>query len=384
MASREELEAMGITEDIKKEAPKNQQEKKVGISKQMKFEKYKTIKKKLNFKMIFVVIIVIIALVGFIGYYYLNIKSKESTAEKFIADEKKEEISSLIYKLRPTKDYEYPTKYQSVDDLLYYRDSNTFEDWIESLRKLKNDNLFAQKAIEIIDKTNYYDLEEYEKMYLDYYIKYNFFDLYSTWNDDKNMECIEAYIVSFESEEPCYLSQLYFKIDSYNANTYKKISLYKPADGSKKRMTEGFLEREPIYDGEEFYFYNEDNVAKAKSVDENKLNNLIVEYKELIDFMRDYSKECYLPIMEANYKKDQEDYQRKKEEQKKAQEEEERLKNSIPKVGMTSEEVKKTKWGAPDKINKDTYSWGTTEQWVYNIRGYVYLKNGVVTSVSER
>ena len=45
MASREELEAMGITEDIKKEAPKNQQEKKVGISKQMKFEKYKTIMK---------------------------------------------------------------------------------------------------------------------------------------------------------------------------------------------------------------------------------------------------------------------------------------------------------------------------------------------------
>lgn len=60
------------------------------------------------------------------------------------------------------------------------------------------------------------------------------------------------------------------------------------------------------------------------------------------------------------------------------------IKNSIPKVGMTSDEVKRTKWGYPDKVNKDTYSWGTSEQWVYNDYGYVYLKNGVVTSVSER
>lgn len=60
------------------------------------------------------------------------------------------------------------------------------------------------------------------------------------------------------------------------------------------------------------------------------------------------------------------------------------IKNSIPKVGMTSSEVRKTKWGSPDKINKDTYSWGTTEQWVYDDYGYVYFKNGIVTSVSER
>ena len=35
-------------------------------------------------------------------------------------------------------------------------------------------------------------------------------------------------------------------------------------------------------------------------------------------------------------------------------------------------------------INKDTYSWGTTEQWVYNNKGYIYFKNGIVTSISER
>ena len=59
-------------------------------------------------------------------------------------------------------------------------------------------------------------------------------------------------------------------------------------------------------------------------------------------------------------------------------------KKPIPEIGMTPSEVKKTKWGYPDKINKNTYSWGTTEQWVYKTRGYVYFRNGKVDAVSER
>ena len=58
--------------------------------------------------------------------------------------------------------------------------------------------------------------------------------------------------------------------------------------------------------------------------------------------------------------------------------------SKAPQIGMTTSEVKGTKWGNPDKINKDTYSWGTTEQWVYYNRGYIYFRNGVVTSISER
>lgn len=56
---------------------------------------------------------------------------------------------------------------------------------------------------------------------------------------------------------------------------------------------------------------------------------------------------------------------------------------SEPAIGMTKDEVESSTWGSPSKINKDTYSWGTTEQWVYN-RGYIYFKNGIVTSISER
>ena len=61
-----------------------------------------------------------------------------------------------------------------------------------------------------------------------------------------------------------------------------------------------------------------------------------------------------------------------------------KIKNSKPTIGMTASEVRQSKWGYPDRINKDTYSWGTHEQWVYDHYGYVYLENGIVRSVSER
>lgn len=51
---------------------------------------------------------------------------------------------------------------------------------------------------------------------------------------------------------------------------------------------------------------------------------------------------------------------------------------------MSKTEVLATDWGNPNKKNVDTYSWGTTEQWVYDKYGYVYFKNDIVTSVSER
>lgn len=54
-----------------------------------------------------------------------------------------------------------------------------------------------------------------------------------------------------------------------------------------------------------------------------------------------------------------------------------------PQIGMTADEVKKSSWGKPQKINKSTYEWGTTEQWVYSNNRYVYFKNGKVTSISE-
>lgn len=60
------------------------------------------------------------------------------------------------------------------------------------------------------------------------------------------------------------------------------------------------------------------------------------------------------------------------------------VKESTPSIGMSADEVKNTSWGEPETVNKTTYSWGTTEQWVYPDNNYVYLENGIVTAVQEQ
>lgn len=59
------------------------------------------------------------------------------------------------------------------------------------------------------------------------------------------------------------------------------------------------------------------------------------------------------------------------------------LKPYRPEVGMTAEEARKTKWGSPKKINYREYASGTQEQWVYDLNRYVYVENGIVTSVTH-
>lgn len=63
--------------------------------------------------------------------------------------------------------------------------------------------------------------------------------------------------------------------------------------------------------------------------------------------------------------------------------EQEKIKNTPPQIGMTKEQVENGAWGKPNRINKTTYEWGTTEQWCYSNGRYVYFKNGNVTAISE-
>ena len=68
---------------------------------------------------------------------------------------------------------------------------------------------------------------------------------------------------------------------------------------------------------------------------------------------------------------------------KRDKQKEEASKPKEPYIGMTADEVEKSTWGEPNKKNKDIYSWGIKEQWVYS-GGYIYLENGMVTSISIR
>lgn len=63
-------------------------------------------------------------------------------------------------------------------------------------------------------------------------------------------------------------------------------------------------------------------------------------------------------------------------------EEREQLANSRPEVGMTDEQVLKSRWGKPNKINTTETAYGTHEQWCYPGNRYVYIEDGIVTSIS--
>lgn len=54
-----------------------------------------------------------------------------------------------------------------------------------------------------------------------------------------------------------------------------------------------------------------------------------------------------------------------------------------PAIGMTEAEVYASTWGAPKKVNTTTTAAGKREQWVYE-DGYIYLDNGIVTTIQER
>lgn len=53
-------------------------------------------------------------------------------------------------------------------------------------------------------------------------------------------------------------------------------------------------------------------------------------------------------------------------------------------IGMTMKQViNETEWGKPGSINRTTTSNGTTEQWVYGGRNYLYFRNGVLTTIQN-
>lgn len=54
-----------------------------------------------------------------------------------------------------------------------------------------------------------------------------------------------------------------------------------------------------------------------------------------------------------------------------------------PKIGMTAEEVRNSTWGEPKKINTTVTAYHTTEQWCYSDYRYVYLEDGIVTSIQK-
>ena len=53
-----------------------------------------------------------------------------------------------------------------------------------------------------------------------------------------------------------------------------------------------------------------------------------------------------------------------------------------PHIGMSAKQVEATCWGKPDHVNTTERQSGLYQQYVYGDDKFVYLRNGVVTSVN--
>ena len=54
-----------------------------------------------------------------------------------------------------------------------------------------------------------------------------------------------------------------------------------------------------------------------------------------------------------------------------------------PKIGMSEDEVLSSSWGKPIDIKRTTTAYGTTDQWIYPEYRYIYLMDGVVTTIQD-
>lgn len=52
-------------------------------------------------------------------------------------------------------------------------------------------------------------------------------------------------------------------------------------------------------------------------------------------------------------------------------------------VGMSPQDALDSKWGRPDRVNRSTNRYGSSEQWVYGDGNYLYFENGVLTSIQN-
>lgn len=268
-----------------------------------------------------------------------------------------------------------------IDSLIY---EDNFYDFYNTTLNYAEDNIFAKKIKEKSEKIDYINLEQPYKDVWEIY----FYEMFKetengiSTNDINNKKISKAYWSDFEylslTGYPLKSRILYITFDdepdkilSYRVNLYGDL-YYTEANTVNVTLTDGLkVYFEDIY-GDDWMLHTENKSNTTEIIidelDSNYLQQMINNGADLLNFLKQYRDEIYKGNKTAQDEIDKENSN----------------KNSIPKVGMTASEVRSSKWGYPDKINKDTYSWGTREQWVYNKYGYVYFKNGIVSSVSER
>lgn len=329
-----------------------------------------------------------------------SVSNDEMTVKDNVASNQEEEplTSEEMWRLDAENDAVAMiiSRYKLEDSDQRYVDMVTFNNFIENFNEIKENNLFADSLVTASQNVDYDEYSSLEKVALDTYLGLLFQDdvvrknlpignISEAWygegcatDKSGNEHTTQYYLFKFSE---------YNDKDSLTASNFVFLHYMDMGEGAFTvlKAPNQYLDNE--YGNYRNCLFEQDGKMALvtlfhgsiylDAVDVSDLNNIIDLNQNFIDFMLNYRNDIYAPIRTAQL-----DAERERKEAQRV--EDEYWENKIPEIGMTAEEVKKTSWGNPDKINKDTYAWGTTEQWVYSNKGYVYFRDGIVSSISER
>lgn len=257
---------------------------------------------------------------------------------------------------------------QELNDTLYYKSFNTYDSILDDIRTIFicNENeiyILPFSQLELKEKNiSIGNIAEMENSEL---YKYKLTEISTAKSTEQRVDMNTGNILN---EKGLSVNEgIYITLESQYINAITDTASY----SKFKQINIDYY----IYDN--FYWFDGYFADQTNEIGKYNFNNTIG-----ISSLRKYYKDEKDAVRQREKKKAE--YEKKQTEQEEQRKKDLELSKKIPEPGMTASEVRKTLWGEPDKINKDTYSWGTTEQWVYYNYGYVYLKNGSVTAVSQR
>jgi len=240
-----------------------------------------------------------------------------------------------------------------------------------NVNEVKNKEEEVTKDIENKEEEVTKDIEKLSQdddllLYLAKYNNYNYYKPLVIGNNYSNYKSasVEKHLLYFEGG---YIYDI-----NLNAFADKDIKFEDIPLDSKEKYKYKIVETRLQSNDEEIYL---------KAISEDSSKN---EFHMFFQYYSNISNALYVYVGRGNYYYVYDYYYDENVALSIARAEAKSSETKVPYIGMTSSQVKKSTWGTPDKINKDTYSWGTVEQWVYKNRGYIYIRNGVVTSISER
>lgn len=330
--------------------------------KKEKANKKKELAKKIVKKSLPIIIILVITIIG-LCLYLVKIGKKEY----------RDAISYF-----ETGDYEYAMRiFESLDN---YRDSN---EYIEKCKvNIALDKYNDENYILAYNKLILLSPETFERVMNDATISLGDM-LY-----DCRKNCADLGHLAFTNKSYSEAASYFEICYEYNSISYEDEYLFSKNLLAMKTFWYYFKPGQEIHDG---FFYIKDGNISSLGIDSLGVEKGYYDYevKDGVIYIPDLEVYIYPPKSEdagnLTVKKgsssytfyDNQNYM-KNEAIKKAKNE-----PKDPAIGMTAEEVKASTWGLPKEINKTTYAWGITEQWVYSGYRYIYFDNGKVTAISE-